>query len=351
MNHVKSDRKYVEENLSVPLSDPNFDKKLCKIYRKHGVAVITGVYTSEFCDDCMDDIVTYFEGMGTGVDRNDLKKTWIRENLPPQTRPGMFQTLVGHFQSVWNIRGHKNTRKIFTSIYSDLEGKQIDDFIVSYDGMSIIPNEVGPYNNTKNKDWAHIDQTIRGKPFLCVQGQAVLTDTTAAFRCTPGSCHLLDDVLDLNDIDPKNKNNWCKFGEKEKEVQELCEEKGLDWQRPIYAPKGSFIIWASSTIHSAKFAEKKEEKNKHDPWKGWRGVVYVCYRPRKQIKEFVLKKRKKHVENNRMTSHWGEKLFPMCPGGRFLYIKPRHCEIEGLLKDATLLYNMCGEPKVDLSLV
>lgn len=338
------------EQYTVDFNDKDISKKLCKIFRKYGVAVITGVFDEQFCNDTMDSIVTHFEGLGTGINRNNIKETWTRNNLPPQTRAGMFQTTLGHIQPVWDVRKNCNVRKIFEILYSNLREKEVKEFIVSYDGLNVIPNEIGPYHSEKTKDWAHLDQTIVDKPFLCVQGQAVLTNTTAAFRCTPGSCHYFNEILEMAGVDKKDKSNWCKF-KNYKEIEEYCLEQGLEWQIPMYSPKGSFIVWTSSTIHSAKYPDKKEEVKKDDPWFGWRGVVYVCYRPREEIKQYVIKKRQKHILNNRLTNHWGEKVFPKTPGGRFLYIDPRNDIIENLVSNPELMYELYNIPEVDESLV
>ena len=335
---------------TLSLNDPLLEEKLPNMFREHGTVIITDVFTKKFCAEKMDEIVFSFENLGTGVDRNRLVETWTRDNLPPQTRPGMFQTIMGHIQPVWDIRGHPNVRRIFEVIYSNLRGKPTTDFITSFDGMTVVPNEVGPYHNPNKNDWAHLDQTMRDETFKCVQGQAVLTRTTAAFRCTPGSCHIYGDLLDIEGVDEKDKSDWCKF-KKTKEVQAYCEEKKLQWQIPMVAPRGSFIIWSSSTVHSAKYADKKRKPRKRDPWRGWRGVVYVCYRPREELTKRAAKKREKYLVENRLTNHWAERVFAKTPGGRYLYIEPRADEIEHLQQDPEDLYYMLGEPEVDQRLM
>ena len=41
------------------------------------------------------------------------------------------------------------------------------------DGINVRPY-MGPFHKEgPSNDWAHLDQTIRDQPFLCVQGQVV----------------------------------------------------------------------------------------------------------------------------------------------------------------------------------
>ena len=333
------------ETYTVNYDSPAFEKELITVYRKYGMAIISNVFSKEYCDDKMDDLISSFESLGTGIDRKRIKETWTRDNLPPQSRPGLYQTLVGHTNSGWDIRSHKHVRHIFKTLYSDLRGKEIDDYIVSFDGINVLPNDTGPYD--KGKDWAHVDQTY-GDIYKCIQGQAVLTNTTAAFRATPGSCHLFSDILEIAEVDEKDKSNWKLFKNNTiTKVKAYCEEKGLMWQIPIYSKAGSFIVWSSSTIHSAKVQDKQEEKDKDDIWKGWRGVIYVCYRPREEVRKYVLEKRVKHFQNNRLTTHWGEKLFSKSPGGRYLYMTKREDIIEECLKNPKKIYEIIGKPSVN----
>ncbi len=185
---------------SVSLHDSEFEKKLLKYYKRDGVAIITDIFSEKTSDHYMDMIVSYMEALGSGLDRNDLS-TWTTENCPPQTRPGLFQCMLSNIPEVWDIRADKNVRKIFETVYSHFRGKKVTDFIVSGDGINIRPNGIGPFHTAKSTGWAHIDIREKGgKEFYCTQGQAVLTDTTASFRCSPGSHKIYEKVLDLHGI-------------------------------------------------------------------------------------------------------------------------------------------------------
>ncbi len=324
---------------SVSFHDPLLKEKLCKIYKRDGVVVITNVFNEKECNSHMDDIISYFEQLGSGINRANIKETWTAYNCPPQTRSGLFQCLVSNMPVVWTIRSNAKIRKIFEIIYSDLRNKPITDFIVSNDGINIKPGSIGPYYESDEKDWPHMDQTDRSDKWKCVQGQAVLTNTTAAFRASLGSHCIFEKVLDLCDVDEKDKTNWCKFNPQQiSAVKNLVEDRdeNITWQKLIHAPKGSFILWSSSTIHSAKLQDGPCEPS-DDEWKGWRGVVYVCYRPKEEFTKLQLSKRAKIVEENRTTNHWGTKMFPKKPGYWRSQIE-HHPAIEEMLKEPKIVY-------------
>jgi len=89
---------------SLSITDKDFDRKLVEMYKEDGLAVITDVFSEAECQASVDEILEYFEKLGTGIDRNRLKETWTNYNLPPQTRAGLFQALVSNIPAVWNLR-------------------------------------------------------------------------------------------------------------------------------------------------------------------------------------------------------------------------------------------------------
>ena len=323
----------------VSFNDDEFEKKMLARYIEDGYVVITDVFSEDFSNHSMDKIVSYMESLGSGLNRNDLS-TWTDENCPPQTRPGLFQALLSNIPRVWEIRANKNVRRIFEVVYSHFRGKSITDFIVSGDGINIRPNGIGPYYSEKTADWAHIDIREKGgKEFYCTQGQAVLTDTTATFRCTPGSHKIYEKVLDLHGINDTKKSDWCKIAkEHTKELKSIIEDQDGKWQIPVYAPKGSFIIWSSATIHSAKLQDAKED-NTADFWKGWRGIVYVCYLPRGEVSKRWRNKRLAIVTNNRTSNHWAEKMFGKKPTSNWRKEVKYHHRIEEYIKNHALVYD------------
>lgn len=246
---------------SVSIKDEKFHEKLIDNFFEEGIAVITDVFSDDDCDHYVGNMIEYFEKLGTGIKKNKIKETWIDYNLPPQTRPGLFQTLVSNMPVVWTIRSDKNVRKIFETIYSKSREKEVTEFICSNDGINLRPNGIDDYRVEK-KDWPHLDQTIRNDPFRCVQGQAVLTNTTACLRASPKSYKVFEKIMDYHGITDTDLSNWVKFKDNDMEtLKKIVEDAGAQWQIPILAPKGSFIIWSSSTIHSARLAIKKSTQH------------------------------------------------------------------------------------------
>jgi hypothetical protein len=327
---------------SIDFKSNNFEADLCRLYDEYGVCVITNVFTPNECNNIMDNIVSSFEKLGTGVNRKD-PKTWNNYNLPVMTRPGMFQASMCNLPIIWKVRTDDRINNIFTILYEKFRGT--DDLIVSTDGINIKHAGIGPFHDVKNdfdKDWCHLDQTVDADRYKCIQGQLVMTNTTSAFRCTPKShdylYQILSDHSKLGDS-----QNWFKFNNTEKkEIKEFLEKKGCEWQIPIYCPQGSFIVWNSALIHSAKFADKPDGPTKTDPWKGWRGVLYICYRPRSDMRNGDIAKKIKNIKENRVMNHWGTKTFPHMPGGGYQRHVQRHKIINELTKEPTKVYEILG---------
>ncbi len=264
-------------------------------------------------------------------------------NLPPQTRHGLFQCLVSNFKAVWTVRSDPNVRLVFKTLYSNLRGKTIRNYIVSADGINFKPGTVGPNCSNSKRDWAHVDQTSTADIFQCVQGQVVLANTTAGFVATPGSHILFKKILDELGID--SKSNWLKFTPEQLVVaKEIIENNGGKWQIPILAPKGSMIVWASSLIHSAKLQDRIEKPLRTDKYNGWRAVVYVCYRPKSEFTPAQTKKRIMAFEANRHTNHWSIKLMSKKPGSHFIYRTDRHADIMAMIDNPVLVYDKIGKP-------
>ena len=163
-----------------------FDADECRrIFTEFGVLVVQNAFSGDFCDAKVDEIVSFFEGLGTGVTRDDAN-TFTNEKIPYETRRGMYQGLVGNLPAVWELRTSDVIRRCFSALYR-YDGK----FIVSSDGFTLLPNCAYP----RPKDWPHVDQTSDGM-FKCIQGQAVLTNTSASFVCSPKSHLVHEELLD-----------------------------------------------------------------------------------------------------------------------------------------------------------
>lgn len=324
---------------SIDIEDKEFETKLVGNYKRDGLAVITGVFTSSDCIQLIDSMLEYIEKLNTGVKRDEIKKTWLDFNLPPQTRPGLFQALLSNMPAVWTIRGHEKVRKIFTTLYSSLRNKTVTDLMVSGDAINLRPNGIdSPF--VQGMDWAHLDQTTRNDTFKCIQGQAVLSNTTAGFRASPGSHQIYQEILDLCGHLPTDTSQWCKLRQEHyPAVRELIESlPGGKFQIPILAPRGSFIVWSSTTLHSAKLTDRVEIPTPEDPYNGWRAVIYVSMQPKTEWNDAQRMIRLRAFEENRTTNHCGWNLFEKKPGGAHLYKSSRHPMIEAMLRDPTLVY-------------
>lgn len=279
--------------------DFNNISKIPEILKKYGVVVIENVYSKQECDDMMNDVVTSIEQLGSGIDRNDVK-TWKKENLPPQTRIGMHQNFLSHLPTVHNIRSDPKYKKLWEIAYDEF--KNCDELISSIDGINIKHNDMAPYDS--GNDWAHLDQNdLPNDIYQCIQGQLVLCNTTAAFVCSPKSHLVFSDILKLE------KTGFWKITKIEK-AKKLVEDVGGQWQIPIYTKAGSVIMWLSSLVHSAKYSDGPEPKSNKDVWKGWRGVFYICYRPKNEFTKLQLKKIEKYTKEKRCMNHWSTKVFP-----------------------------------------
>jgi hypothetical protein len=323
---------------SISIHDTDFPIKLVDEFKKNGLVVIDHVFTDLECDQLMDGITNSFVQLGTGIDLRNLEKTWKEENLPYMTRSGLFQCLMSNLKEVWDIRSHQNVEKIFETTYSGLRGNPMKDFIVSGDGINVKPN-IGPIQTGQSKDWAHLDQTIRNNIYKCVQGQAVLTNTTASFVASPKSHLVFEKVLDTLKVDSNDTSNWVKFAPNQiAVVKKIVLDHGGQWQVPILCQKGSFIIWSSTLIHSARLQTKIETPSLTDKYLGWRGVVYVCYRPKEEFTNPEIFKRQDAYKKNRVTNHWGTKTFALKPGFWRNYIGvDYHANIVSLCKNPQLM--------------
>ena len=78
----------------------------------------------------------------------------------------------------------------------------------------------------------------------------------------------------------------------------------------IEYPAGSHALWLSRTVHAGRAPVRgRPNPGRH------RFVAYVCYSPRAWLSEEHAAKKKKALEEGRVTSHWPHwpKLFPKNP--------------------------------------
>ncbi len=146
---------------------------------------------------------------------------------------------------------------------------------------------------------------------------------------------MFDDVMKVENVAESDTSNWRMISHVAA-CKKLVEESGGQWQVPIVASRGSFIVWSSTTVHSARASVRVEEPTLADPRLGWRAVVYVCYRPREEFTASELAKRASVVKDNRTTNHWGTKIFAKRPGATFRL--KFHPKIEEYLQAPSKVY-------------
>ena len=321
-----------KQTTSYPIcSDLN---KIASHLKEHGVCVIPNVFSSVECDSWMKEILSCIETLsGNKVDHNKPTE-WSGDELPPQTRYGMHQYLVNNLKPIWEIRRDPRMKGIFQPVYTELKGKNIDEFVCSIDGVSIQPNvsrDIG-----KEKDWAHLDQTSRDDVFKCVQGQVVLTNTKASFRASPRIHKHFIEIMEMCGV-PDTNRNFYKFDDDQIEniMTDIVLPNNIPYQIPINAEKGSVILWLSSTAHSSMSARFKELPTIEDPFKGWRGVAYVCYRPKEDFSTDQLNALEDCLEANHGTNHWSDMVFPEFNNRKGVSISPN---MQRLLQNPKQVY-------------
>lgn len=317
----------------------NFIVNVIKCMEEYGTVVITDIYDSEQSIELSEQIINSI------LTICKLTK-WTMDDLPPQTKPGLFHMLFANLHQVWEIRQNPLIVNIFKQLYTHFYGAPIDELIISGDGINIKPPTEPLHNNNNFKtssEWAHIDQTNLSLP-NCIQGQVVLEDTTAAFVASTKSHHITRHLIqkyEKHSTDMIHGGQWWKFSKKEiTEIKELLSSIDGEYQVPIIAPKGSLILWFSNTIHAARLQTEIPKTIPLDnPYFGWRVVVYVCYRPKHEWNPTDLKIRQQAFENNLTTTHWGYSHYMQ---EKQKYHKNGHIRL--LIQDPKKVYDIIGKP-------
>lgn len=332
--------------------------KAGKLLKRYGVVVIEDVFTPEECNDIMTYITTDIQKLSSNkIDISTLKttkKTWTDDKLFPQTRKGLHQR--GYSYLGWSVRQDPRVNNIFKELYTYIRDYEVDELVTSIDAINIRP-PIEPFCDDKTADWAHLDQTRTDNIYSCIQGQVVLTNTSAGFVCSPKSHKVFVNIIDKYVPENKSKEQFFKFNKNDyNDIKSMVEDdaKGR-WQIPIIVEKGSMILWLSSTVHSAKLADydqviEKENTckckdsilanlkdfDKNDRWRYWRGVIYVCQRPKSEVTKRNMTTLQNSYDNNRTTNHWGNRMFSTVP---FPYDVKKHSEkMQRWIKDPELIF-------------
>ena len=296
-----------------------------------------------------------------------------------QTRAGLFQGGVGNLPVVWGVRSHPHVCEAFRQMYCGIRPwvttpDDLGPMCTSVDGINIKP-PTAPFATPQSatqlatngdpsmvdmeSDWAHIDQNggkwnavIQGQvrlpwcvwittvtlPLTASQPQMVLSDTSAGFVCSPRSHMLADKILALNGRRKGNgKSGFCRLRNQDvySQVLDLVRGVGGHFQVAVGAPRGSLVLWSSTTLHSARIHLPPRSPSAIRaaaklPWypptseeglaaqqaceDDWRFVVYVCHRPLRDVGNRAAQR--EHLSRlqmcwreNRNTNHAGERVF------------------------------------------
>lgn len=283
---------------SVDCTDFDNPEYVRNILLEWGVLVVKSALSPTFADQLAETSVEEMIQLCPDLSRTDYE-TWQTSNTPDGPRWGMYQQNVGHFHTAYELR--ITMYRYYCVLYG------CDNLISSLDGASIFP----PKKVSKIKDWAHIDSTeplnFENYSNLIIQGQVVLTNTSAAFKCTPKSHLYHKMIMDYYSI--KSDKQWHKFDENQvNEIKNHLHSQGLDWQVPIIVNKGDLIFWLPQTIHSAQ-RQTNIDQNLYrnivygSEFNNWRIVYYIAMIPRNMLTDKQLNNARKAVTEGRLTNH------------------------------------------------
>ncbi len=260
--------------------------------KEHGYLVIPNYISSEVAEIMAEEAI---EWLIDHFPLTDDHETWKHKNMPFGPRLGMMQSLISSTTTAWECR--RLMRPIFEHIWDET------DLLTSIDGATIFP----PRHVNKGRDWHHIDQISKG--FKCIQGQLVLTNTSASFKCVKKSNKIHDELID--EYCENSKSNFNFFSSNE--MVDILDKYSLPPNDPIHVGAGSVILWDSRTIHSAQRENGPTEYYTGDSLDGWRCTFYVCMRPRVQYSKRNLNTLRRAGLEHRTTNHWGTRIFPKYP--------------------------------------
>lgn len=311
-----------EYTCTLPVEHKDFQKEVTSIMRKWGVVVIPDVLSEQECKDKVDQLFDEFETVFP-VKRTHLKG-WNHANLPHGPRSGLIQSHAGQLPAVWECRTNPRIQSAFRQLYSGLRCRDVNHLVVSQDGINFRPRTPdSDFHEEGTPDWAHLDQgalkpsdigtsdyLVDDVRYLCMQGQLVLKDSSACFRCSPGS-HLIYKKV----IMKSSGRTFIRINKgMEKEVKTQLKQVGGKWQIPFRVPAGSLILWSSATIHSAKLQDvPSPEANLKDPYEDLRSVLYICYRPQEEVDDDHMATLLSAYHGCRTTNHWGDHMFNIKP--------------------------------------
>lgn len=267
-----------------------------------GVAIIPNLLNEKECKSMYDGMWKFLEHL-TGqweipISR-DNEKSWRQFSDLFTLHSMLMQTQgsgsVGHAQWLWDVRQNPKIINVFQKLWDTKE------VLTSFDGASIhLPPEKTNKGWFHGKSWLHTDQSYtNSNNFSCVQSWVTACDVNegdATLTFLEGSHKYHQTIAKKFNI--TDKSDWFKLSE---EHIKAYTDLGCKLYR-IKCPKGSMIMWLSTTIHCGQEAMKERLKP------NIRCISYVCMLPKSLATEAMLKKKRKALEELRTTSHWPVKI-------------------------------------------
>ena len=268
--------------------------------KKYGVAIIPDILNKNEIDSFKTGIWEYLEHITDNFEvplNRKNKKSWrsLRELFPMHSMLIQHWN-IGHAQFNWDVRQNPKVVDVFAKLWSVKQ----DELVTSFDGASVhLPPEVTKLGWYRGNDWFHCDQSFMDNEFKCVQTWVTAYDVnegdaTLAFLEKSHKYHKdFKEEFDITD-----KTNWYKL--KTEEVDYYLNKKCA--KTYIKCPAGSMVLWDSRTIHCGRESRKERDRP------NFRGVSYVCMKPRSLSTQKDLEKKRKAFNEMRTTSHWPNKV-------------------------------------------
>lgn len=306
-------------------------------FKRDGVVVIADVFTGEYCEQFNEDVAKHL--MTLSPELRTPADWFVRTKLPPSLRSGMYQQFLSNFQPLWDVRCSEKLCRVFRDMYTHLRGKPVSDLVTSIDGMTYRPYNPS-HTHRDSSRWPHIDlvDPIGSNVFKYVQGQVVMSNSSAMFRCFPGSHRHHREMLKLFGVQ-STQGNFYKFPKDKLDMLDGFLNSKECFVTEVYAPVGSMILWSSALVHDATIQRKTESGTGST-----RSVVYVTQIPAKECSKSVFKRLQKCVRENRSTNHTAERMFGK-GDGRYS-IKGRHTTLQEYIDNPESIYNVIGRPLI-----
>lgn len=278
---------------------PENEKDILNHLEKYGYVAVKVMCETEI-NDIRNDIWTWLENIGTGIDRINLNTSIdINDTWPEQTKGIINSYGIGQSKFMWKCRVHDNVIRVFQNLWG------MRDLITSFDGACIIPltKDFTIPSRNYHTSWAHRDQSPLINVRMCIQGGLNIYDNLeeddGGFVVWEGS-----HTINWASIDEKANNikhHWYRIKNDSICMNYLnihCQSK------IIRVPAGTMILWDSRTIHE----NIKPTIHATNP----RMVVLICMTPRSFASEQTLHKRRECFMNHRTTTHIPHEL-TICP--------------------------------------